>query len=795
MSVKHTIACCTVAASTVASCFAAAPSQIDVFAGETQNATSGNDIQQLRKLALSTGWEFSPNDITDAYLKGLGINRVRCINIDRFPGEFDANGAYKIHGHMTTRLDRHLDTCAALDAIPHLIIGPSMPEALIRRAEPKEVREGIMGNVGISGRRYGPSDYTLYRNYFEAVFEYILVEKGLTNAVFEAFNEADIGGGFMYETPEVPGRGSKEAYDNLLKNYRTIAEAAARFEARHPGRKVVLGGPALAWAYTFKFGDFNWGNRFVEDCAREKIKLDFIGVHYYGNISPISGETNTEYNAYPSFAKMVASLKETIAKHKPGLPIYMTEYGPSFEVTSRPRAMVNANSMGAAWNMAFMKAMLEAGIDTAIYLVTTDLSRKDKNTEQPGNIWGWCSYFVNPDVFGYPYPKAPYHAVKMIGELRGTRVKLDRAGGNTDAIAAMDREQKTLQLLLWNYAADIPEFDLAIDRSAPEPLAITIRDARALFAGNPRMISKLVDAEHGNIVRLRESDEPLTMAAASAAVTEHGAVELDGDTLVISFTMPPSSVAMIELGPSPAFRTPDIPYSEEAASLLQAGRREIRRHEHGRAIKSFEKALAVSDAADHQKSDALAQLLAGAVMRRDRNAILKTSLELIALTNALPEHRSHALIAAADQYRNQKKLDKSTELCRELLTFSHNRYDRMRAELCVGYNLMDQEKHDEAVKMFEEVHRQDYFGGHRYRVPAYLATAQCRIIQADHAKAIDAYEAVLTDPGIHGDGSETHQLFAVNGIARCYFALDRPEKAREILEQAGTFQRDIPARP
>ena len=785
--------CGAVAASTVAACFAAAPSQIDVFAGETQNVTSGNDIRQLKRLALSTGWEFSPNGITDAYLKDLGIDRVRCINIDRFPGEFDATGRYTIHGHMTTRLDRHLDTCAALDAIPHLIIGPSMPDALIRRAVPKEVREGIMGNVGISGRRYGPSDYTLYRNYFEAVFEYILVEKGLTNAVFEAFNEADIGGGFMYETPEVPGRGSKEAYDNLLKNYRTIAEAAARFEARHPGRKVVLGGPALAWAYTFKFGDFNWGNRFVEDCARNDIKLDFIGVHYYGNISPISGETRTEYNAYPSFVKMVASLKQTIAKHKPGLPIYVTEYGPSFEVTSRPRAMVNGDSTGAAWDMAFMKAMLESGIDTAIYLVTTDIARKDKGTERLSNVWGWCSFFVNPDVFGYPYPKAPYHAFKMISELKGTRVKLDRAGGNTDAIAAMDPEQKTLQLLLWNYAADIPEVQLAIDRSVPEPLAITIRDARALFAGNPRMISKLVDAEHGNIMRLRESDEPLTMAAAYAAVTEHGVVELDGDALVIHFTMPPSSVAMIDLGPSPAFSTPDIPYSEDAASLLQVGRREMRSHEHGRAIKAFEQALAVPDAADYQKSDALDQLLACAGIRRDRKAILETSLELIALRNALPEHRSHALIAAADQYRNQGERDRSTELCRKLLTFSRDRYDRMRAELCVGYNLMDQGQYDEAVTMFEEVHRQDYFGGHRYRIPAYLATAQCRIIQADHAGAIEAYEAVLTNPGIHDDGSETYRLFAVNGIARCYFALGRPEKARAILQQAGTFQRDIPA--
>jgi predicted negative regulator of RcsB-dependent stress response/beta-xylosidase len=780
------------AALTATSCLAQSLSQIEVFADKKYNVTEVDDIKQLKKLAHSVGWEFSPNKITDTYLKDMGINRIRCINIDRLPGEFDKDGKFIIDEHMTTRLNNHLRVCSEIKAIPHLVIGPYMPEALSKHVQIKEVREGIMGNVGISGRIYGPTDYTLYRNYFTAFFEYIIIKKGFKNAVFEAFNEPDIGGGFVYENPGVPRMGSKEAYENVFKNYKVIAEAATNFEKHHPNLKITLGGPALAWAYTFKFGSFNWGNRFVEDCAKNNVKLDFIGVHYYGNISPISGKTNKAYNAYPTYMEMVAILKEAIAKHKPGLPIYMTEYGPSYDVTYRPKAMVNGNNIGAAWNMAFLKAMLETGINTAAYLVTTDIARKDKNNKQLKNVWGWCSYFVNPKAFGYPYPKAPYHSFKMISELKGKRVQLSRNEGSTDVIATVDQKRKTLQLLLWNYAADIPEGKCTIDRSEPETLTIKINNAKKLFSKNPKMISKLIDAENGNIIRLKDTKQPLTIKAASPLITKHGVIKLDGDMLTITFTMPKSSVAMIELGPEPTFSMPDIPYSEEAARLLQLGRLQMKNGENGEALKAFKKALTVADAAAYQKSDALCQLLEYAVNRRDKKTILKTALELMALKNAVPEYLSHALIAAAGQYRNQKKFDKSSELCRKLLGFSYNRYDRMRAELCLGYNLMDQGNYDEAIKMFNEVHKQDYFGGRHYRVPAYLATAMCLFKQKNYQGAINVYKQVLENRSIQGKGSETNQLLAVNNIARCYFALGQPDKAKETLKQAGKYQREIP---
>ena len=131
MSTENTLAIVLMALISV-SCFGASESKIEIFTEEKGNITQGDDIKQLKKLALSVGWDFSPNQITNAYLKDMNINRIRSINIDKFSGQFDKNGNYQIDERMTTRLDHNLKTCAEIGVIPHLVIGPSMPESLTR---------------------------------------------------------------------------------------------------------------------------------------------------------------------------------------------------------------------------------------------------------------------------------------------------------------------------------------------------------------------------------------------------------------------------------------------------------------------------------------------------------------------------------------------------------------------------------------------------------------------------------------------------------------------------------------
>ena len=61
----------------------------------------------------------------------------------------------------------------------------------------------------------------------------------------------------------------------------------------------------------------------------------------------------------------------------------------------------------------------------------------------------------------------------------------------------------------------------------------------------------------------------------------------------------------------------------------------------------------------------------------------------------------------------------------------------------------------------------------------------CYLKQKNYKEAISTYQKVLTDKTIHGNGSETNQLFAINSMADCYFATGQPEKAQKVLKKVG----------
>ena len=70
-------------------------------------------------------------------------------------------------------------------------------------------------------------------------------------------NETDISGqAFLLPGPKL-GMGSAKLYKDYFDVYKNSVDAAVEFE-RKKGLKVQLGRPALAWTFSFKFGNFNW---------------------------------------------------------------------------------------------------------------------------------------------------------------------------------------------------------------------------------------------------------------------------------------------------------------------------------------------------------------------------------------------------------------------------------------------------------------------------------------------------------------------------------------------------------
>ncbi len=505
----------------------------------TGSFSGRDDVAQLRKLTLAVGWEFTPDAETTAALKRLGVGRLRCINVEQLPGAFDAEGNYRIDDSKPSRLDAHLATAKEIGAVPHIIVGQGIPKQLRRTITAESDEAKVMGLT--RNASVGPTDYTLYRNYYVALFEHILLKKEATNAVFEAFNEPDIGGAVSPVAP-VPALGSARMYEGTFKLYREISAAAKIVEARNPGLKVVLGGPALAWAYTYRYGSFNWSEQFMRDCAREKLKLDFIGLHFYGNTTSINGEYKT---AFPSFVEMLAALKKVRDEELPGLPIQFNEWGPSYHVNLNAAAMVNADHIGTAWSMEFLKTMLEQGVDEAMYLVTTD--NVQKKDDKLVDVWGWCALFTNPQIYGKAYPKSIFNLFEMISSLQGYRVESSRNGA-VNTFAAANPEKRKLSIIVWNFRARLPENAPAIEEGVTEMMELNVKQAKQFFQTDQvRFTRKMISEKHANAYGANLRNEVLSAENTGLQINNEGKVDISGGTFFAKLELPPSSVSLIEI--------------------------------------------------------------------------------------------------------------------------------------------------------------------------------------------------------------------------------------------------------
>ena len=523
-----------------------------LFAGEVEtritiqphkawNLTGKDDLGQLKRLAAGIGWEFEPNDDTTARLKAVGMKTIRCINVEPLPGRFAENGSLQIG--RPDRLLAHLKTCRELGARPHVILATGLHPDLLLTAEDVKQQPTLMGLVP-SGT-FGPKDWSKFRRYCQAYFEYVLVAQQFPDAEFEVGNEPDIGG-VLCPRPPKPANGSRALYEAYFNLYQNVAMAAAEFERNHPGLKVRLGGPALAWAFTFKYGDFNWAERFLRDCGRKKIKLDFVGLHYYGNISSLVGEYPANY---PSFREMLQSTIRWRDRHCPGVPISMTEWGASYHTSNEPQSVINGNHVGAAWATAFLNQMLEGGVDSALYLVTTDLRQPVKNV--PGrfeNVWGWPSLFVNPNVFGRAYPKAPYHVFEMVSGLAGRRVEAKSDESTVHCFASADRRQKRVTILVWNYGLRLPEFGSPMENSQPMKVVLRVGDAAEFFGSRSvrvrrRLVAQGVSDGYARFAKGQVLDTQTT----ALQEVEKRVFALTGVQVELRFTVPPTSVSLVEI--------------------------------------------------------------------------------------------------------------------------------------------------------------------------------------------------------------------------------------------------------
>jgi hypothetical protein len=512
-----------------------------------RSVTGKDDVQQLKRLISSTDYEFDPNAATTAECKRIGIRTIRCINVD-LAGTFDKDGKFIISD--SARLDWHLDGCRALGAVPHVVIACGVPADLqVKEADvPDQYKALIHG-----GAMFGPTDWTKFRAYCEAYFEYVMITKGFTNAEFEVGNEPDISGG-LYPFPPKPAMGSRALYEAAFNLYKNVAEAAVSFEAKHPGVPVKLGGLALAWAYSFLYGDFNWAEHFIRDCGEQEVKLDFISVHYYGNTSSLDGEYPS---GYPPFTGMLRTTQAAIDKYYPGLPIQITEWGGTYNgMGNSPDGRFNANNVGTAFGAAFLNTMLGCGVDKAFYLVTTDLRINKQGQEAEGAMideWSWPALFLDTPLYGgKALPKPIFHLFEMVSQLQGQRVEASRGNRTVNCFVAADPDQRKITMLVWNYGAILHETGPETETAVTENTAVHVLEAGSFFHTPQVMIGMTqVNKDTDNIYQMMTTgvvpDEKNTAVATLPTQT----AQINQGALDFSVVLPPSSVSLVTLTETP----------------------------------------------------------------------------------------------------------------------------------------------------------------------------------------------------------------------------------------------------
>ena len=515
------------------------------------SVTGGNDIQRLQRLASGVNWDFDPDAATNAGLKRIGIKVIHLGNVD-IAGQFTPQGQfvigpsgqhfkpwqlqrYAVTQGQQDRLRAGLAACRAVGANPFVLIAQDIPPQLCLPL--RHIPLSQRSHVGA----FGPINWRWYRHYCQALFKYVMIDHGFTRAEFNVGGEPDGDGVCFYPQPPMPGPGSRLRYEAYFKEYEEVARAASVFEQKHPHLHLGLGGPYIT-VFTFAYGPFNWAVRFLRDCGRQKLQLNFLTWDFYGNQASLAGQYKANY---PAFTKMWHTVQLARNRYDPSVPIMCPEWGANYLVGD-PRAICNGDNLGAAWAAAFLDTMLQCGAtQPAMLLTTTDPSQTTKQGQRD-DVWSWPSLFTSPAAFGRPYPKALYNVLAMIHRLVGTRVEA-LAGRTVPCIASADKASKRLTVLLWNYHARMPESAAPIDYSSRQSVVLRIRDARAFFGGtHVRFKRWLVSRTVSNAYYLWKHGK-LNAHNAALQQVDSGEFQIVQGRVDIGFAMPPSSVSLVEV--------------------------------------------------------------------------------------------------------------------------------------------------------------------------------------------------------------------------------------------------------
>ncbi len=193
--------------------------------------------------------------------------------------------------------------------------------------------------------------------------------------------------------------------------------------------RLRVGGPSTAQAA--------WADAFIAHCVQNKVPVDFVSTHVYGNDK--AEDVFGTHEVIPR-DKMVCRAVEKVhnqikASAMPDLPLIWSEFNASY---SNEPEVTDSAYMGP-W-MAETLAQCDGLVDIMSYWTFSDVFEEQGVVKTP--FYGGFGLLAEDSI-----PKPSFDVFELLHRLGGQRIAL-----NSDSALLTRRDDGTLVLAVWNYA-------------------------------------------------------------------------------------------------------------------------------------------------------------------------------------------------------------------------------------------------------------------------------------------------------------------------------------------------------
>ena len=232
--------------------------------------------------------------------------------------------------------------------------------------------------------------------------------------------------------------------------------------------RLRVGGPATAQAA--------WADAFIRHCAENKVPVDFVSSHVYGNDK--AEDVFGTQEAIPRDRMVCRAVKKVhdqiSASPMPGLPLFWTEFNASY--MNEPE--VTDSAYMGPW-MADTIRQCDGLVSEMSYWTFSDVFEEQGVLKQP--FYGGYGLIAAGGI-----PKPAYNAFRLLHQLGDERLTL-ASNSTSDSVLATRRRDGTLVVAAWNLG---PPGTAGSDKN----VKLTFRETRA----SQVMVSR-VDPEHGDV--------------------------------------------------------------------------------------------------------------------------------------------------------------------------------------------------------------------------------------------------------------------------------------------------------